>query len=123
LVLAKHEWRVSLLFGVTMRTFLMQSDSRKSNRSESAAAALRSRVLFGAAAAVASVIGVSSSAMATTTITPATTNEWQHIMDCAKALLSDPAAHAQYCSPGHDVFVSGSTGAAGVPSFSCGGGS
>ena len=92
----------------------MKNDS--TNKTEAAANALRSRVLFGAAAAVASVIGVSSSAMGATTITPASTNEWQHIMDCAKALLSDPAAHAQYCAPGHDNFVSGSTGFATAPS-------
>jgi hypothetical protein len=86
----------------------MTNDSTK--RSEAAASALRSRMLFGAAAAVASVIGVSSSAMADSPITPDSVNHWQHIMDCAKALLSDPAAHAQYCAPGHDVFVSSSTG-------------
>jgi len=34
----------------------------------------------------------------------------QHFIECANWLLTDPAKHAQFCSPGHDVFVSGSTG-------------
>jgi len=34
----------------------------------------------------------------------------QHFIECANWLVSDPAKHAQYCSPGLDVFVSGSTG-------------
>ena len=90
-------------------------NSTQSHRSDSAAAALRARVLIGAATAVAAVIGVSSSALSDTTITPDNVNHWQHLIDCAKALLSDPAAHAKYCGPGHDVFVSGSTGS-GSPS-------
>jgi len=39
-----------------------------------------------------------------------TTESLQHFIDCAGWLFSDPAKHAQECSPGHDVFVSGSTG-------------
>jgi len=39
----------------------------------------------------------------------------QHFIECANWLVSDPAKHAQYCSPGHDVFVSGSTGFASQP--------
>lgn len=77
-------------------------------------------MLTGAAVAVASVIGVSSSALADTTITPDSVNHWQHLIDCAKALLSDPAAHAQYCAPGHDAFLSSSTGSASPPSQVCG---
>jgi len=83
-----------------------------SSKSEAAAARQRARILKRAAAAVASVIGVSAATIASadTTITPDSVNHWQHVIDCAKALLSAPAAHAQYCAPGHDVFVSGSTG-------------
>jgi hypothetical protein len=39
----------------------------------------------------------------------------QHYIECANWLVSDPAKHAQFCSPGHDVFVSGSTGFAAAP--------
>ena len=30
----------------------------------------------------------------------------QHYLDCANWLLTDPAKHAQFCDPGHTVFVS-----------------
>ncbi|MEP7240647.1 MAG: hypothetical protein ABI697_07160 [Devosia sp.] len=33
-----------------------------------------------------------------------------HFEQCLIWLGSDPAKHAEFCSPGHDVFVSGSTG-------------
>src|SRR5690348_4997665 len=39
----------------------------------------------------------------------------QHFIDCAGWLISDPAQHAANCDPGHDVFVSGSTGFATDP--------
>jgi len=42
--------------------------------------------------------------------TASTTDALQHFVECAGWLINDPAKHAQYCDPGHDVFVSGSTG-------------
>ena len=39
----------------------------------------------------------------------------QHFIDCAGWMISDPAKHAAECSPGHDVFTSGSTGFAPDP--------
>ena len=88
----------------------MEMQFTKSAKSEAAAAALRSRVLTGAAAAVAAVIGVSTSALGATPITPATENYWQHILDCAWAQINDPAAHEEFCLPGHTFFLPDSTG-------------
>ena len=34
-------------------------------------------------------------------ITPSDVDAWQHIVDCAAALFSNPAEHAKFCSPGH----------------------
>jgi hypothetical protein len=34
-------------------------------------------------------------------ITPSSTDAWQHIVDCASAMFSNPDEHAQFCSPGH----------------------
>jgi hypothetical protein len=42
----------------------------------------------------------------------------QHFADCAKWMVSDQAKHAKFCSPGHTVFVSGSTGF-GAPPCRC----
>lgn len=33
-------------------------------------------------------------------VTPATVNGVQHFVDCFKAMLNDPAAHAANCDPG-----------------------
>lgn len=33
-------------------------------------------------------------------ITPSNVDPWQHIVDCAGALFSNPAEHAQFCEPG-----------------------
>lgn len=38
-----------------------------------------------------------------------------HFAECLGWLISDPAKHAQFCSPGHTVFVSSSTGFAKPP--------
>jgi hypothetical protein len=38
----------------------------------------------------------------------------KHYIECANWLVSDPAKHAKFCDPGHDVFVSGSTGATSI---------
>jgi hypothetical protein len=61
--------------------------------------------------------------MATSPVQAATSADpIKHFVECAQWLVSDPAKHAKYCDPGHDVFVSGSTGATSVycPEFSCG---
>jgi len=42
--------------------------------------------------------------------TTTTADALQHFIDCANWLVSDPAKHAANCNPGHDVFLSGSTG-------------
>ncbi|MEP7240371.1 MAG: hypothetical protein ABI697_05755 [Devosia sp.] len=80
-----------------------------------AAALLRSNKSLVAAAAVATLaIGAATavSAAASPPITPDSVNHWQHVIDCANALINDPAAHAKYCNPGHDVFVNGTAGTA-----------
>jgi hypothetical protein len=43
----------------------------------------------------------------------------KHFAECANWLASDPAKHAQFCDPGHDVFVSGSTGFGSPPEIHC----
>jgi len=43
----------------------------------------------------------------------------KHFEECANWLVSDPAKHAQFCDPGHDVFVSGSTGYTSTPPYEC----
>jgi hypothetical protein len=47
------------------------------------------------------------------------TDALKHYTECATWLVSDPAKHAQFCDPGHDVFVSGSTGSTSVPEERC----
>ena len=46
---------------------------------------------------------------------PSITESLQHFIDCAGWLVSDSAKHAQNCDPGHDFFVSGSSGFAADP--------
>jgi len=41
---------------------------------------------------------------------PTVSDAIKHFIECAEWLITDPAKHAKYCDPGHDVFVSGSTG-------------
>jgi hypothetical protein len=75
---------------------------------------LRSRKLLlvvGAACTAAIIVATAAASAATDTpVTPDSVNHLLHVVDCARVLISDPAAHAKYCDPGHDVFVSGSTG-------------
>jgi hypothetical protein len=49
-----------------------------------------------------------------TPVTPQSVNGVQHFLDCFGVLITDSAAHAANCDPGHDVFVSGSTGSTSV---------
>lgn len=37
-------------------------------------------------------------------------SQLSHFEQCLVWMVTDPAKHAQFCSPGHDVFVSSSTG-------------
>jgi len=41
---------------------------------------------------------------------PTVSEAIKHFIECAEWLIFDPAKHAKFCDPGHDVFVSGSTG-------------
>lgn len=41
---------------------------------------------------------------------PSIIDSIQHFVDCAGWLITDPARHAQECSPGHVVTVSGGHG-------------
>jgi len=66
--------------------------------------------IIAALAAVGLLLAAAAVARASTTITPESVNHLQHLIDCASALVADPAAHEQYCAPGHDVFVNGTTG-------------
>jgi hypothetical protein len=43
----------------------------------------------------------------------------KHFIECANWLVSDPAKHAEFCDPGHDVIVSSSTGYATVYKNPC----
>jgi len=43
----------------------------------------------------------------------------KHYVECANWLVSDPAKHAQFCDPGHDVFLSSSTGYSTTPPCRC----
>jgi len=61
-----------------------------------------------AGAFAASSLAVASPAQAGKYSNP--TDAMKHYVECANWLVSDPAKHAQFCDPGHDVFVSGSTG-------------
>ena len=38
------------------------------------------------------------------------TAAFQHYVECANWLVSDPTQHAAHCDPGHTFFVSASTG-------------
>ena len=69
---------------------------------------------FTGAASILTLAGLlaGSSAQAAT---PSVTSQFQHFIDCAGWLFSDPAKHAQDCAPGHTVFVSSSTGSGAVP--------
>jgi len=46
-------------------------------------------------------------------------DQWQHILDCAGWMFSDPDRHRAECSPGHDFFLPGNnfsqTGITGEP--------
>lgn len=69
-----------------------------SNASSAAGLTRRLRVLSllgGAALILAATVPSQAS------ITPNDVDAWQHIVDCAGALLSNPAEHAEFCSPGH----------------------
>ena len=57
----------------------------------------RLRVLSLLGGAVLMLAGTATSQAA---ITPSNVDPWQHIVDCAAALFSNPAEHAKYCSPG-----------------------
>jgi len=65
-------------------------------------------------ARIAAVMGLGLLALggpaSSASITPNSVSPIQHYLDCLGALITDPAAHAANCAPGHDVFVSGSTG-------------
>lgn len=65
----------------------------------STAAGLKKRLRVFALAAGAAVMLATPVAHAA--ITPSNVDAWQHIVDCAAALLSNPAEHAQFCAPGH----------------------
>src|SRR4051812_11673766 len=65
-----------------------------------AAKRLRSRKLLTAAVLVAASAGPGQAA-----ITPSDVNAWQHIVDCAGALFSNPEEHALYCGPGRAAGV------------------
>jgi hypothetical protein len=62
------------------------------------------------AAVVAMGLFALSGSASSQSITPNSVNPVQHFLDCFGAMISNPAAHAADCSPGHDAFVSGSTG-------------
>jgi len=69
-----------------------------SNASSAAGLTKRLRVL--------SLLGGATLMLAATlpsqaSITPSDVDPWQHIVDCAGALFSNPAEHAEFCSPGH----------------------
>jgi hypothetical protein len=80
---------------------------RPSGRSKSSRLALN-------AARIATIFGLGLFALSgpasSEGITPNTVSPVQHFLDCFGALITDPVAHAASCVPGHDVFVSGSTG-------------
>jgi hypothetical protein len=61
-------------------------------------------------ALVAGVFAGSMLALSSPTQAATTAETMQHFIECANWMITDPAKHAQFCSPGHDVFVSGSTG-------------
>jgi len=62
------------------------------------------------AASILTLTGLMAASPVQAATTTSATDALQHFIECAGWLISDPAKHAQYCSPGHDVFVSGSTG-------------
>jgi len=65
---------------------------------------------FAGAASVLTLASLMASApahaAASTSSSSGSTDQFQHFVDCARWLLSDPAKHAKYCDPGHTVFVS-----------------
>jgi hypothetical protein len=63
-----------------------------------ARAAKRLRILSLASAGLLMLV---ATVPAPAAITPSNVDPWQHIVDCAAALLSNPAEHAEFCSPGH----------------------
>ena len=70
-----------------------------------------------ASAFAASMLAIASPAYAGKYSNPAAA--MKHYIECANWLVSNPAKHAQFCDPGHDVFVSGSTGFAAAPHRCC----
>jgi hypothetical protein len=57
-------------------------------------------------AAATAVIGMgllgSSGPASSQTVTPGSTDQVQHFLDCFGVMISDPDAHAANCSPGHE---------------------
>jgi hypothetical protein len=74
--------------------------------------------LFVLLAVLLGLLGPASVAVA---LDNSTVDNLTHFTQCAQWMLTDPDKHAKYCSPGHDVFVSGSTGFATAPRTSSGG--
>jgi hypothetical protein len=68
------------------------------NASSAAGLSKRLRVLslFGGA-----TLMLAATVPSQASITPSDVDAWQHIVDCAGALFSNPAEHAQFCLPGH----------------------
>ncbi len=103
----------------------MQTETR-STGAAAAAAALRARNLIAAAGTAATILAALPAMAATTTstsssspVTPESVDPVKHTLECLKLLFTDPAAHAEYCGPGHTVFVNSSTGYS--PPYSCDG--
>jgi hypothetical protein len=62
------------------------------------------------AASILTLSGLMAASPARAATSTSAPDAFQHFIECAGWLISDSAKHAQYCDPGHEVFVSGSTG-------------
>ncbi|HVY50608.1 MAG TPA: hypothetical protein VHA07_03520 [Devosia sp.] len=65
-------------------------------------AARVAKILATGAAAIGMGLLALSGPASSQTVTPGSTDQVQHFLDCFGVMISDPQVHAAECSPGHD---------------------